>query len=176
VLFAWIQNQIVLRLLIQMDLSKLKWIKNVKPDHGWAYNKPSEMPIPEARIFSLHWRSQDDKTNAQQPLKSELVALVQLARVTHIVELLDDVVYTNSEKEWGIYRVVKAVWMPPEKFDWGNLPRQREIFGIEDLPPDGAVHDLSRADRMYQFNQYWRDLEGLQGFQQHLDKILTHIS
>jgi hypothetical protein len=159
-----------------MDLSQLKWLKNVRSDQGWAYGKLNEMPIPEAKIFRLHWRNQDDKANAQQPLKGDLIALVQSARVTHIVESLDNVVYENAEKEWGIYRVVKAVWMPPEEFDWWNLPHQKEIFGIEDLPPDGAVHDLSRTDRMYQFNQHWKDLEGLQGFQQHLGKILTQIS
>jgi hypothetical protein len=159
-----------------MDLSRLKLLKNVKPDQGWAYDKLSEMPIPEAKIFRLHWRSQADEINAQQPLKDDLMALVQLARVTHVVELLDDVVYKNSEKEWGIYRVVKAVWMPPEQFDWWTLPHQRKIFGIEDLPPDGAAHDLSRADRMYQLNQNWQDLGGLQGFQQHLGNILAQIS
>jgi hypothetical protein len=47
-----------------MDLSQLKWLKNVRPDQGWAYEKLHEMPIPEARIFRLHWRSQDDKANA----------------------------------------------------------------------------------------------------------------
>jgi hypothetical protein len=102
--------------------------------------------------------------------------LVQLAKVTHIVELLDDTVYENTEKDWGIYRVIKAVWMPLEKFDWVNLPHQKDIFGVEDLPPDGSVHDLSRTDRMYQFNQYWKDLGGLQGFQEHLSKLLTKIS
>jgi hypothetical protein len=81
-----------------MDLSQLKWLKNVKPDEGWAYNI-HEMPIREARIFCLHWRTQDHKDNAQQPLKGDLIALVQSARVTHIVELLDDVVYESTEKE-----------------------------------------------------------------------------
>jgi hypothetical protein len=37
-----------------MDLSQLKWLKNVKPDQGWSYDKLSEMPIPEARIFRLN--------------------------------------------------------------------------------------------------------------------------
>ena len=159
-----------------MDLSKLKWLKNVRPDQGWAYDKLNEMPIPEAKIFRLHWRTQDCKANAQQTPKGDLIALVQLARVTHIVELLDDVVYDNAEKEWGVYRIVKAVWMPPEGFDWRSLPPQKEIFGIEDLPPDGAVHSLSRTDQMPQFNQHWKDLGGLQVFQQHLGKILTRIS
>jgi hypothetical protein len=159
-----------------MDLSQLKWLKNVRPDQGWAYANLDEMLIPEAKIFRLHWRNQEDRNNAQEPVKNDLIALVQSARVTHIVELLDDVVYENTEKEWGIHRIVKAVWMPPEEFDWRNLLHQKEIFGIEDLPPDGAAHDLSRTDRMYQFNQHWKDLEGLQGFQRHLGKILTQIS
>ena len=66
-----------------MDLSKLKWLKNVRPDQGWAYDKLNEMPIPEAKIFRLHWRTQDCKANAQQTPKGDLIALVQLARVTH---------------------------------------------------------------------------------------------
>jgi hypothetical protein len=48
--------------------------------------------------------------------------------------LLDGVVYENAEKEWGIYRVVKVVWMPPEEFDWWNLPHQKEIFVSKTFP------------------------------------------
>lgn len=157
-----------------MDLSQLKWLKNVRPDQGWAYDKLDEMPIPEAKIFRLHWRSQDDKANAQQPLKGDLVVLVQSARGTHIVEMLDDVVYENTEKEWGIYRIVKAVWMPPKGVDWWKLPHQKEIFGVEHLPQNGLVHKIP-TDGMLQ-SQYWKDMEGLQGFQQHLGKILAQIS
>lgn len=69
-----------------MDLSRLMWVKNVSPGKDWAYDKISEMPIPEARIFRLHWRN--DKDNAQKPPKGDLIALVQSAKVTHIVELL----------------------------------------------------------------------------------------
>ncbi|MGI0492718.1 hypothetical protein ACN4EG_13125 [Alkalinema pantanalense CENA528] len=157
-----------------MDLSQLKWLKNVKPDQGWAYDKLDEMPIPEARIFRLHWRSQDDKANAQQPLKGDLVVLVQSARGTHIVEMLDDVVYENPEKEWGIYRIVKAVWMSRKGVDRWNLPHQKKIFGVEHLPRNGLVHKIP-TDGMLQ-SQYWKDVEGLQGFQQHLRKLLTQIS
>jgi hypothetical protein len=157
-----------------MDLSQLKWLKNVRPDQGWAYDNLDEMPIPEAKIFRLHWRSQDDKANAQQPLKGDLVVLVQSARGTHIVEMLDDVVYENAEKEWGIYRIVKAVWMPPKGVDWWSLPHQKEIFGVEHLPQNGLVHKIP-TDGMLQ-SQYWKDMEGLQGFQQHLSKLLSQIS
>ena len=158
-----------------MDLSQLKWLKNVKNEHvDWVY-KLNDMPIPEARAFLLHWRR--DMTNAQQPLKGDLMALVQLAKTTHIVELLDDVVYIDPKKEeWGIYRLVRTAWMPPEGMDWSKLPHQREIFGVDALPPDGFAHDLSQDDRMPQFNQHWNSLGGLQGFQKHLGKILTRIS
>ena len=157
-----------------MDLSQLKWLKNVKPSQGWAYDKLNDMPIPEAKIFRLHWRSQDDKANAQQPLKGDLIALVQSARVTHIVELLDNVVYKNAEIEWGIYRVGKAVWMPPEEFDWWNLPHQEEIFGVKHLPQKGIVYKVPTGGMLK--SQHWKDLEGLHGFQQYLGKILTQIS
>jgi hypothetical protein len=102
------------------------------------------------------------------------LALVQLSKVTHIVELLDDVVYGNAEQEWGIYRVVRAVWMPPEGSEWCNLPHQREIFGVEHLLQNGLVHKIP-TDGMLQ-SQHWKYVEGLQGFQQHLSKLLTQIS
>jgi hypothetical protein len=157
-----------------MDLSQLKWLKNVRPDQGWAYSKLDEMPIPEARIFRLHWRSKDDKANAQQPLKGDLIALVQSARVTHIVELLDNVVYENAEEDWGIYRVAQAVWMPNKVSDWLTLPHQNEIFGVEHLPQNGLVYKIP-TEKILQ-SQHWKDLEGLQGFQEHLNKILTQVT
>jgi len=123
----------------------------------------------------LHWRN--DESNAQKPLKGDLIALVQSARVTHIVELLDYVVYKDPNKtEWGIHRLVQTIWMPPERMDWSKLPHQKEIFVVDALPPDGDVHDLSRDDKMPKFNQHWNNLGGLQGFQKHLEKILTQIS
>ncbi|MBY5281404.1 hypothetical protein F2Y95_06395 [Aphanizomenon flos-aquae CCAP 1446/1C] len=150
----------------------------MKPQHGqgWAYDNRDEMAIPEAQIFRLHWRTRGDEDNAQRPLKYEQIVLVQSARVTHIVELLDDVVYENPEREWSIYRIVKAVWMPPERLlDWSNLPHQEDVFGIKTLPADGLVHDL-RTNGMKKFNEYWNNREGLQGFQRHLETIISQIS
>ena len=90
-----------------MNISKLKWIKNVKHQDNhqyWAY-LPETMQIVEAKIFCLNLRDIKQKSNAQKPSKGDLMILLQRAKVTHIVEFLDDEVYDNSLDEWSIYRV-----------------------------------------------------------------------
>jgi hypothetical protein len=152
-----------------IDLSQLKWLKNVRhPTDGcWAYTH-NHMQIPEARVFCLNWKSKNDRKNAQQPQKGDLIALVQQAKVTHIVEVLDDEIYDSNHNEWGAYyRVVKAVWMPTENFDWNNLKNTKEIFGTSHLPQKGSVYNF---ENMAWFKINWRDSEGLQGFQQYASK------
>jgi hypothetical protein len=161
-----------------MDLSQLKWIKNVKhqeKDKNWAYDRAYEMPIPEAKIFRLHWRSYEDKANAQKPCKGNLMLLIQKAKVTHIVEFLDNKVYVNHQNEWDIYRIVQAVRMPPEGIDWEKLPHQSHVFGFDYLVGDGKAHSLASANKMHQFHQHWDHKGGLSAFQKHLDKILSEI-
>jgi hypothetical protein len=153
-----------------MDHSKIKWLKNVKPDQGWAYQSGNDIQMLEPRIFQLHWKLKSDSSLAT-PQKGDLMLLVQQARVTHIVEVLDNRVYGNDD-EWSTYRVVQAIWMPPLDLNWYSLPHQKEIFGIESLPQDGSAHSLEQPDKMYQFNQYWKDKGGLEGFQQNLAKVL----
>jgi hypothetical protein len=160
-----------------MNLSQLKWIKNVRHkgnDKNWAYDKTNEMPIPEAKIFRLHWRSSED--NAQQPHKGSQMLLLQRATVTHVVEFLDDKVYKNNNSEWGVYRIVQAVWMPPEKFVWENLPHQREFFGFDYVVGDGQAHSLTSASRMTQFHKHWDSLGGLSAFQKNVDAVFTKIN
>jgi hypothetical protein len=152
-----------------MDLSQLKWLKNVRhPTDGcWAYDH-NDMQIPEARVFCLNWKSKNDRRNAQQPQKGDLIALVQCAKVTHIVEVLDDVVYDNNQNKWGIYRLVKAVWMPSKSLDWNNIKNIKEIFSTNHLPPTGSVYNF---ENMAWFKTNWRDSGELQGFQQHVSKL-----
>jgi hypothetical protein len=159
-----------------IDLSKLKWLKNVKDPTPttWAYDRLDEMLIPEARIFHLHWHNQNHKANAQQPLNGDLVALVQQARVTHIVEMLDDMIHENTQKEWSVYRKVKAIWMPPKGVNWHNLPHQKVIFGIKDFPPNGRVYEIPTSKMSS--SEYWNEVGGLQWFQQNFSKLLTEIS
>ena len=158
-----------------MDFSKVKWLKNIKPKPGpgWAYQSKTDIQMLEAKIFQLHWRLKSDPS-LNAPQKGDLMALVQHARVTHIVEVLDNSVYGN-DNQWAAYRVVQAVWMPSTDLDWHTLPHQKEIFGIENLPPDGSAHSLDQPDKMFQFNPYWKDRGGLKGFQQNLVQVLSGI-
>ncbi|HEY9802915.1 MAG TPA: hypothetical protein V6D25_21305 [Leptolyngbyaceae cyanobacterium] len=159
-----------------MDISQLKWLKNVKTDDGWAYSDPHEMPIPEAKIFRLHWRNVEGKSNAQKPHKGELMLLIQKAKVTHIVEFVDDKVYEIEDKEWNVYRIVRTVWMPLNNFDWEKLPHQREFFGYDYVVFDGLAHSLSDSHSMWQFHEHWDKQGGLTAFQKHLGDMLTNIS
>lgn len=162
-----------------MNLSKLKWVKNVKhkgSDKLWAYDKTSNMAIPEARIFRLNWRDFKDKDNAGKPQTGELMLLLQKAKVTHVVTFIDDQVYGNDSDEWGIYRIVKVLWMPPENFSWEQLPHQEKFFGFSNVVGDGAAHDLAAENKMQQFHQHWDEKGGLEAFQHHVKNLLLEIS
>lgn len=159
-----------------MDLSRLKWIKNVKHtgnDKLWAYDKPKEMSIPEAKLFKLNWRDHSGKDNATKPRKGDLMLLLQKAKVTHLVEFIDDELYGEGSSEWDIYRVVKALWMPPEGSDWDQLCHQRDFFGFDYVVGDGAAHDLSAENQMQQFHQYWDSKGGLAEFQNHVGNLIS---
>lgn len=88
-----------------MDFSKVKWLKNIKPEKGWAYQSKTDIQMPEAKIFQLHWRLKSDPS-LNAPQKGDLMALVQNARLTHVVEVLDENVYGNDD-DWAAYRVYK---------------------------------------------------------------------
>ena len=140
-----------------MDLSRLKWTKNVRPEQGWAYKPergtPTAMELPEARLFGLTWKI--DKDNAGKPKKGELILLHQYAKVTHIAEFLDNEVYDTGDNNWGIYRIVRAVWTPPLNQDWATLPHQDEMFGFDVFIMDGLAHNLDTPGKMAKFHEHW---------------------
>jgi hypothetical protein len=166
-----------------VDLSKLKWTKNIKPDErcaDWAYKpereKPLAMELPEAGIFGLTWKN-IYKDNASKPEQGDLILLHQHAKVTHIAEFLDSKLYNNSnESDWGIYRVVRAVWTPPPGKDWATLPHQDEMFGFDVFIMDGKAHSLDTPSEMQNFHQRWSRVGGLEAFQKHLATELDKIS
>ena len=87
-----------------MDLSKLKWTKNIKPDPGyavWAYGLERgtrlAMELPEASIFGLTWKNIHEK-NAREPEQGDLILLHQHAKVTHIAEFLDSKLYSKADR------------------------------------------------------------------------------
>ncbi len=96
-------------------------------------------------------------------------------RSPHVVEFLDDKVYKNNGSEWGVHRIVQAIWMPPKEFVWENLPHQREFFGYDYVVGDGQAHSLTSAHLMPLFHQHWDSLGGLSAFQKHLDGMFTKI-
>ena len=134
------------------------------------------MVIPEAKIFRLNWRDAKSIDNAAKPHKSDLMLLLQKAKVTHVIEFVDGEAYNYDSNEWGIYRIVKALWMPPKGFAWEALPHQRELFGFNYVVGDGAAHDLAAENKMQQFHQYWDDKVGLEAFQHHTENLLLEIS
>ena len=166
-----------------MDLSKLKWTKNIRPDKkcaDWAF-KPERkallpMELPEASIFGLTWKNIHEN-NARKPEQGDLILLHQHAKVTHIAEFLDSKLYNNIDNsDWGIYRVVRAVWTPPLGKDWATLPHHDEMFGFDVFIMDGFAHNLDEPGRMPKFHQHWNDRGGLEGFQKHLATELDKIS
>lgn len=157
-----------------MDLSRLKWTKNIKDENCWAY-ETHVMEFPDARIFALHWKSKEE-VNANEPQEGDLLLLHQRARVTHLVKVLDNQVSQPRQSEDWIYRVVKAVWMPPLGKNWDTLPHQRDIFGFEIFIMDGFVHNLDVPSKMCQFHDRWDSQGGLRAFQQYVDQELAKVS
>ncbi len=166
-----------------MDLSKLKWTKNIRPDKecaNWAFEPKRRtrlaMELPEASIFGLTWKNIHEN-NARKPEQGDLILLHQHAKVTHIAEFLDSKLYNNiSEPDWGIYRVVRALWTPPSGKAWAALPHQDEMFGFDVFIMDGFAHNLDEPGKMPKFHQHWNSKGGLVAFQKHLATELDKIS
>ena len=146
--------------LQQCDSSKLLFIKNVRDPSGeWAYtlNRIQEIgAVIESRVFELFWLS--SSKGARSASKGDLMVLNQRAKVTHVVEMLDDEVRETSA---GSFRWVRIVWMP-EQEDWSLLPHQREILGFE--PPTiggGATYSFA-SPNFGKFHAAWNSLEAFQ--------------
>lgn len=152
--------------LNQCHPSKLFFLKNVRDSNGgWAYNldRIREMGgSVESRVFELFWLP--SSKGAKSASKGDLMLLNQHAKITHVVEMLDDDIRENKA---GYFRWVRVVWMPDEK-DWSQLPHQRNVLGFE--PPTiggGTAYSLANLSK---FQETWNSLEA---FQQHVVQVLT---
>ena len=140
---------------------RILFIKNVKDPNDWAY-PINRMENPESREFDLMWRH--SAHGAEIPKKGDLMILHQRAKVTHVVQFLDN---ETIKKETGYFRKVKAIWMP-EKENWNELPHQREILGFSPKYADGNTHSFL-SQNFSTFTSRWDSLEE---FQNHISAIL----
>lgn len=149
--------------LTQEDASRILYIKNVKASNGWAYTLKHIEEIggsADSRVFELFWP--DGSKGAKTPSAGELVILHQRAKVTHVVEILDDNVHTN---EAGAWRWVRALWMPSPQEDWSQLPHQREILGFE---PPTIVGGATLSFQSKNFSSFWKVWQQIELFQGHV--------
>lgn len=147
--------------LQECDPAKILYMKNVKDPEKWAYSL-DRMQKPETRSFELFWRK--GSHGYQRPLPEDLMILHQRARVTHVVEFLDNQI---RETDNGFFRWVRAVWMPEQ--NWSQLPHQKEVLGFSPNYADGNTHSL-KSPNFTTFRKAWNSLEE---FQSHLVKCLT---
>jgi hypothetical protein len=145
-----------------MDLTKLKWTKNVNhPERYWAYSY--EDINFNSKVFYLHW-TEDSRSNAKVPQEEDLIIIRQRTNITHIVEVLNNTVYSESENLPS--RLVRAVWIAEY---WKEPPEEESIFGYTLNYPSGKVINLKESHR---FNEYWNNKGGLSAFQELVQKTL----
>lgn len=146
-----------------MDLTQLKWTKNVNhqgDDKYWAYQNID----PDLNTFQLNWKTEQAE-NAIKPQESELILLRQRGKVTHIVKLLNNTL-DEEHGEFGISRLVQVVWIA----DYPSLsPEQDIVFGYHVHLQGGKVMKLETPT----FNEHWGSQGGLGEFQKHVLKALT---
>lgn len=162
-----------------MELSRLKWIKVVRPPHGWstqwAYsqaeletmNNPTNPVINRNGLVAFPLGFRTDK--ARLPLAGDLIALTQHAKITHIVEFLDE----EADEDGGWFnRYVKVIWWKPET-EWKALPHQKVVLGTDVTPMQGIPY-LFTAFESFK-NKWGDDPEGMKAFQEHLAEKLGEI-
>ncbi|MBW4674513.1 MAG: hypothetical protein KME52_10965 [Desmonostoc geniculatum HA4340-LM1] len=150
-----------------MDLSGLRWTKNINHkgnDKYWAYQDIEQ----DLKRFHLNWRT-EQKDNASKPNKGDLILLRQRAKVTHIVEILDNKpkqYEENTVTEFSIYRLVQTIWITD---DWNFPPESNIVFGYHVHLQGGKVMKL---ETLPTFKKHWDSQGGLSEFQNHILKIL----
>jgi transcriptional regulator with XRE-family HTH domain len=161
-----------------MDLSRLQWIKVITPPADWpsywAYT-PSEIEKMkqsnnqiiqhnQITIFPLAFRG-------EQPARMEagdLIALTQHAKITHIVEVLDDKFFEVGG--WS-NRYVKVLWWKPE-IDWDTLPHRKDVLGVDVTPMKGTPYLF---DSFESFRDRWPGVDSLKEFQNFILNQLSNI-
>ncbi|MFW6358044.1 MAG: MerR family transcriptional regulator [Chroococcales cyanobacterium] len=155
----------------QLDLTGLKWIKNVKhqdSDRKWAYQNPPEV-APGRLVFGLNWRTGYEE-NASKPQPGEMILLKQEGKITHLVRVLDNGVEKDPNPhntDFKPYRLVEVVWITP---DWENPPSVEQVCQCKLNLQNGKVSEIKNFNA---FQEYWNENRGgLTGFQEHIRQVL----
>lgn len=160
-----------------MNLSRLKWVKVVTPPKDWKHYwavSPSE--IKDASDPVIHHNGLTIvplgfKHEGAEKLESgDLMALTQHAKITHIVEILDEQPY---EKGGWFHRYVKIIWWKPE-MNWDKLPHRKKVLGFDVPIQKGVPYEF--ATSFDAFRERWGNQGGLAAFQEHVAEQLSLIS
>lgn len=151
--------------LTECEPSKILFLKNIRdPKGGWSYTIDQIQDMGgdiESRVFEIYWRP--NGRGAKSASKGDLMLLNQHAKITHVVEMLDDEI---RENETGYFRWVRVVWMPDAE-DWSQLPHQREILEFD--PPTiggGTAYTLANLGKLH---ETW---DSLAAFQENVFRML----
>ena len=159
----------------KIDLSRLKWTKNVKNPDVWVYRHDYiHYPhlVPE---FNLHWRKEQD-ANIRRPQEGDLILLRQRTKVTHLVMALDNQIENDGKPhDWSLIRRVQVLWIAPESLNtpdaeiWNNAPSQNDVFGFDIELQGGKAIQL---DHIEDLNETFKDQGGLAAFQKRIAEKL----
>ncbi|WP_169617704.1 helix-turn-helix transcriptional regulator [Nodosilinea sp. P-1105] len=159
-----------------MDLSRLNWIKVVTPGKDWPHywalspKEISESNEPIIQSNGLTILPLGFKSGGADVLKSgDLMLLTQHARITHVVEVLDEQPY---EKGGWSHRYVKINWWQPNLADWHELPRREDVLGFDISIQKGIPYEFRSFET---FRKRWDSQGGLDGFREHLTKQLELV-
>jgi hypothetical protein len=150
-----------------MDLTNLKWTKNVKHPNGksWAYDS-----FKGGNLFKLNWK--DDTNNANKPDKNNLILLRQKGYVTHLVKVLD---YRHEREDWegnyNIYRIVEVFWV----IDFNELCPRASSDNVLGYPEARNYQggNIMKLETLPTFKEYWDINGGLDSFRDHVNQMLN---
>lgn len=158
----------------KIDLSRLKWTKNVNNPDVWVY-RHNEIRYPYlVPEFKLHW-AKGEEANCGKPDIGDIILLRQQTKVTHLVMTLDDQIGNVPNPTHPLTRRVQVLWIAPESLNtpdaqiWDNAPSQDDVFGFDVKLQSGKAIEL---DHIQNLNEEFKDQGGLAAFQKRVAEKL----
>jgi hypothetical protein len=157
----------------KIDLSRLKWTKNVDNPEVWVY-RHNEISYPYlVPEFRLHWKREHGAGKLQE---GDLILLRQRTKVTHLVKVLDAQIDGDPNATgFALTSRVQVLWIAPESLKtpddkiWDNAPSQNDVFGFGLILHGGSVMLLENIKTL---NETFKDQGGLAAFQKRVAEKL----